>query len=266
MHKHKQTADLLIGSVKDVSQINYDFSLEFKDPNFDNMLCNLTEMSELSEQPLKSFYCFLLWSVSSHSQHQVLDWATHPARQTQTSSSTPPRKDTNGQRYLICISQNSLPMWNTDLIPSKELKHNILERLAKTIYALKAYPANEEFEAVASVLVWTHPCLKEQRSACSWRGWKNSLKFTCSSFRLPSFHSLPTIHIILRCACVNSFFIIVIVVWKDKLDAWSKIVTCVHPTSFVDATSPCLEWFSVAVAALGSGWTPGATDMWAVYL
>lgn len=29
------TVDLLIGSLKDVLQINYNFSLQFKDPNFD---------------------------------------------------------------------------------------------------------------------------------------------------------------------------------------------------------------------------------------
>ncbi|KAK0154699.1 hypothetical protein N1851_002992 [Merluccius polli] len=41
------TVDLLIGSLKDVLQINY----EFKDPNFDNELCNLTAISELPERP-----------------------------------------------------------------------------------------------------------------------------------------------------------------------------------------------------------------------
>lgn len=54
----------------------------------------------------------------------------------------------------------------THIIPSKELQHDILERLAKTIYALKAYPTNAEFEAVASALV-VH----------GWSGWKNSFKF-----------------------------------------------------------------------------------------
>lgn len=63
------------------------------------------------------------------------------------------------------------------LIPSKELKHDILERLAETIYALKAYPTNAEFEAVASALVRAHPCLKEQGSVYGWSSWKNGLKF-----------------------------------------------------------------------------------------
>ncbi|MEQ2313233.1 hypothetical protein AMECASPLE_039588 [Ameca splendens] len=45
------TVDLLIRSLKDVLQLNYNFSLQFKDPNFDNELCNLTELSELPERP-----------------------------------------------------------------------------------------------------------------------------------------------------------------------------------------------------------------------
>lgn len=45
------TVDHLIRSLKDVLQINYDFSLQFKDPNFDSELCNLTEISELTVRP-----------------------------------------------------------------------------------------------------------------------------------------------------------------------------------------------------------------------
>lgn len=71
----------------------------------------------------------------------------------------------------------------THLNPSKELKHDILERLAETIYALKAYPTYAEFEVVASALVRAHPCLKEQGSVSGWCGWKNSLKFKMGNYR-----------------------------------------------------------------------------------
>ena len=86
---------------------------------------------------------------------------------------------------------------------------------------------------------------------------------------LPS--SLPTIHIILRCTCVNSFFFI-IVVWKKKkkTSGGGILQNC-------DMCSPqiicgCLlhlSWvifcFS-AFAALDSGRTLDRADMWAVYL
>lgn len=71
----------------------------------------------------------------------------------------------------------------THFVPSKELKHDILERMSKTIYALKACPTNAEFEAAASALVRAHPCLKEQGSVSGWSGWKNSLKFKMGNYR-----------------------------------------------------------------------------------
>ncbi|KAF1389961.1 hypothetical protein PFLUV_G00053120 [Perca fluviatilis] len=71
----------------------------------------------------------------------------------------------------------------TYLKVTKELKHDILEKLAETMYAFKAYPAKEDFEAVAKALVQTHPCLKESGSSSGWNGWKNSLKFKMGNYR-----------------------------------------------------------------------------------
>ena len=44
---------------------------------------------------------------------------------------------------------------------TKELKHDILEKLAEIIYAFEAYPTKEDLAAVAKALVETYPCLKE---------------------------------------------------------------------------------------------------------
>lgn len=45
---------------------------------------------------------------------------------------------------------------------TKELKHDILEKLAEVIYAFDSYPTKEDLAAVAQALVETHPCLKKQ--------------------------------------------------------------------------------------------------------
>ncbi|KAL0195136.1 hypothetical protein M9458_008708 [Cirrhinus mrigala] len=71
----------------------------------------------------------------------------------------------------------------TNLKVPKEMKHDILEKLAETIYGFKAYPTKEEFDAVAEALVQTHPCLKEPASSSGWEGWKNSLKFKMGNYR-----------------------------------------------------------------------------------
>jgi len=50
----------------------------------------------------------------------------------------------------------------TYLKVSKELKHEILERLAESMYSYTAYPNNAQFESVAAALINKHPCLQER--------------------------------------------------------------------------------------------------------
>lgn len=66
---------------------------------------------------------------------------------------------------------------------AKELKHDILEKLAEVIDAFDAYPKKEDLEAVVQALVETHPCLKEVGSPSGCVGWKNSLKFKVGNYR-----------------------------------------------------------------------------------
>lgn len=59
---------------------------------------------------------------------------------------------------------------------TKELKHDILQKLAETIYSFKAYPTADDLRAVAKALVNTHPWLQEPGSPFGYCGWTNSLK------------------------------------------------------------------------------------------
>lgn len=63
------------------------------------------------------------------------------------------------------------------------MKHEILQKLAETMYSFKAYPTMKNFEAVAKALVQTHPCLRERGSSCGCAGWVNSLKFKMGNYR-----------------------------------------------------------------------------------
>ena len=187
------TVDLLIDTLKDALQINYSFSLQFKDPNFDNELCNLTEISELPERPtLKIIPVLSLVEVPQPaltSSEELTDTPSEADTDILSNSSQERQRkwpevfDMYIPKFSVDVEYrlrqaNLLHLRDgTHLTPSKELRHDILERLAETIYALKAYPTNEEFEAVASALVLAHPCLKEQGSTSGWSGWKNSLKF-----------------------------------------------------------------------------------------
>lgn len=72
---------------------------------------------------------------------------------------------------------------NTSLKLTRDLKHDILEKLASTLYGFKAYPSDKEIAVAAEALVAKHPCLKEAGSEAGWYGWKNSIKFKMGNFR-----------------------------------------------------------------------------------
>ncbi|TKS84012.1 Sterile alpha motif domain-containing protein 3 [Collichthys lucidus] len=72
---------------------------------------------------------------------------------------------------------------NTHLNITRDMKHNILDNLASTIYGFKAYPNDMEIAMAAEALVAKHPCLTEAGSETGWNGWKNSIKFKMGNYR-----------------------------------------------------------------------------------
>ena len=64
----------------------------------------------------------------------------------------------------------------------RDMKHDILEKLAETMYSFKAYRTDDDFSSVAKALISKHPCLTEP-GPHRWYGWKNSLKFKMANFR-----------------------------------------------------------------------------------
>lgn len=66
---------------------------------------------------------------------------------------------------------------------SKDMKSDILEKLAEAIYVHSPYPAREEYDLVAQALINKHSCRREPGSACGWYYWKFSLRFKMGNFR-----------------------------------------------------------------------------------
>nr|XP_023649566.1 uncharacterized protein LOC111834473 [Paramormyrops kingsleyae] len=69
------------------------------------------------------------------------------------------------------------------LIVSREIKMEVLDKVAERIYSFKAYPTDADFESVAAALVRKHPCLKEPGPGTGWQGWKMSLKYKMGNYR-----------------------------------------------------------------------------------
>lgn len=191
--KRPDTLDDLIGWLKGILQANYSFTLQYQDPEFNNELCNLTNLSELPEKPtIKIIPMIELVPISPNTESYG---DTSSQTDTEILSSSPLDRSFQWPEVFDVpkfsvdveyrLRQGNLLYLRdgTYLKVTKELKHDILEKLAETMYTFKAYPEKDDFEAVAKALVQTHPCLQESGSSSGWIGWKNSLKFKMGNYR-----------------------------------------------------------------------------------
>lgn len=192
-----ETLEELIGWLKDTLQANYSFVLQYQDPDFNNELCNLTDVSELPDKPtLKIIPMIELLTVtepvpeqnglcsdtSSQADTDILS-TSFLDRSVQWPEVFEIPKFSADVEYRLRQSNRLYHSDATCLKVTKELKHAILEKLAETIYAYEAYPTKKDLEAVAKALIEMHPCLKESGSPSGCDGWKNSLKFKMGNYR-----------------------------------------------------------------------------------
>lgn len=176
------SVDALIAVIKEQLEIDLDFSLKYEDPDFDG---KLTSLSDIDELPQKAVVHVSFEQDSS----SVASMETIPS----VSSSE------RGRRWpsvLFPIPTFSLDVElklregnaefeknNKYLQLTRDVKHDILEKLASEMYGYKAYPSDKEIAMVAEALVFKYPCLKEAGSETGWNGWKNSLKFKMGNYR-----------------------------------------------------------------------------------
>lgn len=188
------TVDDLINWIKTTIQANYEFTLQYDEPEFDNASVNLRDMSEVPEKPT-----IRIIPIITLTPVPVLDSFSETSSQADTeilsvsSSSVEVRKEWPDPfiipKFSVSVEyqlrQGNLTYLRdaTYLKISKDLKHCILDRLAEAIYSYKAYPEDEDIDDVAKALVAEHPCLKERGSSSGYQGWKNSLKFKMGNYR-----------------------------------------------------------------------------------
>lgn len=66
---------------------------------------------------------------------------------------------------------------------TRDVKMEILDKLAQVMFALKAYPDKSQIESVASELVCKYPCLKEPGRGTGYDGWTTSIKYKLGNYR-----------------------------------------------------------------------------------
>lgn len=182
-----------------------DFAIQYEDPDFGNTLCNLMDIKEL---PAGRAVLHLIWeenasasppqTPSDHSAISSIDTAS-----VSSASSFSPSSST--KTYMRSTSQwpNPFPIptfsydvalklrkgnevyekAGANLSVTRDIKMEILDKLAQEMFAIKAYPDKNEITSVAQELVSKHPCLKEPGNGTGYDGWATSIKFKLGNYR-----------------------------------------------------------------------------------
>ncbi|RXN30823.1 sterile alpha motif domain-containing 3-like isoform X1 [Labeo rohita] len=195
LNRRPATVEELINNIKESLELHYTFSIQYKDPEFNNELFNLSDIGDLPEKPtIQVIPVIELVPVPVSAPAESLD-DSHSTADTEILSQSSQERQTQWpeqfdvpnfsvdveyrlrQANLLYLRDGTL------LKVTKDLKHEILERLAETMYGFTAYPNNAQFEKAAAALINKHPCLQEKGSTSCCSGWKNSLKYKMANYR-----------------------------------------------------------------------------------
>ncbi|TKS65863.1 hypothetical protein D9C73_028379 [Collichthys lucidus] len=181
--------------LSDKLSLQYDFKLQYEDPDFSNALCDLTEITDLPERAtLKVIPLMTLELTTLSSSTEQTDSSSADTEILSAAGSTPlPKRQwpeffdipnfSVDVAYRLRQADLLFMRDRVPLTPSRDMKHDILEKLAETMYSFKAYPDDDDFSSVAKALISKHPSLTEPGPQPGWYGWKNSLKFKMANYR-----------------------------------------------------------------------------------
>ena len=179
-----QSVSQLIEILQERLKLENDFSLQFEDPEFGNALCNLTLISEL---PAERAVSDIMWDIDS-SLNQSSDRSIGSV----SSEDFQDRSQDSIQNNLRHVAKwpipFSIPKFSYDVElklrkgnavyeksnkgfdVTRDIKMEVLDKIAQAIIEIKSYPEKSEIESVASSLVLKYPCLKEPSSITGYDG------------------------------------------------------------------------------------------------
>lgn len=194
LHGKPETVEELKAKIKEKCKLQYDFSVMYEDPDFDNALCNLDDIEDLPATKATVKVIPLIVTAATTSTSDVSCASDDTEVLSPQSSTSSMRQEPWPEFFDIPnfsvevefrLRQANLAYlrdkthWN----PPKDVKHSILEKLAETIYKFDTYPSVERLQSVALALISKHPCLREPGSPDGCSGWKHSLKFKMGNYR-----------------------------------------------------------------------------------
>ncbi|KAI4809765.1 hypothetical protein KUCAC02_018630 [Chaenocephalus aceratus] len=160
------------------------FILQFEDPDFNNELCNLTDIKDL---PAERATLKVLFTTDVDVSDSTLDTCSLPLVSSGDSVEWPnpfpvPQFSHDVELLLTQANLRHAKDGSVMVIP-KGVKTDILDTLADIMSKISAYPEKRHYETVAKALVEKHPGLKDPGSEKGWQSWFFSLKFKLGNYR-----------------------------------------------------------------------------------
>lgn len=189
-----ETVDELQTILKSKLNLEGDIVIQFQDPEFNNELCNLTDISDL---PTERVRLKVILKAPANSPLSVSSLDTASLDTTSRSSGSSP----STSRSKHWPDPFVIPTFSYDvelklrkgneayekdgslLMVTAATKGNILDRVGSAMYEFNAYPTQKQIEDVAKALVEKHPCLREPGTSHGWYCWKFSLSFKMGNLR-----------------------------------------------------------------------------------
>lgn len=182
LRSRPNSVDSLILTLKRELELDLDVDLLYEDPDFDGKLTALTDIDELPQKSI--IHITFSEDSSSIASTVLLSDVSSPERLSRWPPGPFPIPTFSFDVELKLRDGNAeYEKNNTHLNVTRDMKHNILDNMASTIYGFKAYPSDKEIAKAAEALVAKHPCLTEAGSELGWNGWKNSIKFKMGNYR-----------------------------------------------------------------------------------
>lgn len=201
------TLEELYNELRQKLELVGEFCIQYEDSDFGQAVCNLIDIADL---PSEKAVLHILWSnedmpspppptptrsssISSldtaiigspdsiHSSSSVV--RTYRRNVSQWPTPFPVPQFSYDVELILRKGNDTFEISGKGLHVTRDVKKEILDKLAQEIFSVKAYPEKHEFDSVAAELVNKHPCLKEPGGGTGYAGWTTSIKYKMGNYR-----------------------------------------------------------------------------------
>lgn len=165
-------------------RLDFEFTLQYEDPDFDGQLSCLVDIEEIPEKGiLKVVRSESDTGSLASSDTENLPHVPVSQRQKTWPDIFPVPTFSYEVEHVLENGNIAYDISGKTMKLSRAQKHNILESMAEVMHSFKPYPSDRDVGMAAEALITAHPCLKEPGSVSGWYGWKMSLKFKMGNYR-----------------------------------------------------------------------------------